>query len=141
MLAWKPLAFFVLKDESKLFGRPVDEGVAEERALPVEGLPRISGVLHQENFLGDESCNIQKIGIGLLGLPLIERMLPVDVDHRPFRETFRPVFPVVVDTDRDPRFPEFYSMDDSQMKTGNGRRAPCVPVIEKSGVRSLKFDA
>ena len=69
MLAWEPLAFFVLRAESKLFGRPVDECVAEERALPVEGLPRISGVLHQGNFPGDESFNIQKVGIRLLGPP------------------------------------------------------------------------
>ncbi len=83
----------------RLFGLAVDEGVPEKFALPLKGLPGISRILHQGNFLCDEPRDVQEIGIGLLSLPLIERMLSVNIDDRSFRETFGSLFSIVVDTD------------------------------------------
>ena len=77
----------------------LDEGVAEKFALPLEGLPGTPRIFHQGDLLGDEPRDVQEIGIGLLGLALIKGMLPVDVNHGSFCETFGSLFSIVIDTD------------------------------------------
>jgi hypothetical protein len=66
-----------------------DERIPEEFALPRKGLAWIPGILHQRNLLGDESCDIQNIGVWFLCFSKVERVLLVNINHRALGKTFR----------------------------------------------------
>src|SRR3989304_5989286 len=55
-------------------------------------------------------CN--GVGLRFLGLSLVERVIPVHVDHRPLAEALRAIFTEVVEAARDSRLAKLEPPDD-----------------------------
>src|SRR3990172_6233731 len=90
----------------------IDEGIAEEPRLALECLSRVPRVLHEGDLLGQEPGQVHGVGLRFLGLSLVERVIPVYVDHRPLAEALRAIFTEVVEAARNSRLAKLEPPDD-----------------------------
>ena len=75
----------------------VDEGIAEKLGLTLESLSGVPRILHEGDLLGQEPGQVHGVRLRLLGLPMIKRVIPVDIHHRPLAEALGSILAEMVE--------------------------------------------